>query len=120
METISGPISTLIESVMDLLGEHVPRDLTWPFLLITVGLAIVIWILRGGYGARGADGHIRKSGLIEFLLPKDIYTHVSARVDVSLYVFERLLRPLWVTTFLVSVAPFTEASIISGLLYTFP
>ena len=53
--------------------------------------------------------------LTQFLLPAEIYTHVSARVDVGLYVFERLLRPLWVTTLLVGIAPGTEALVMDAL-----
>ena len=41
-------------------------------------------------------------------MPAEIYTHVSARVDVGLYIFERSLRPLWVTTLLIGIAPGTE------------
>ena len=36
-------------------------------------------------------------------------------IDVGFYVFERILRPLWVTTLLVSVAPGTEALVMDAL-----
>jgi hypothetical protein len=96
-----GPLNQLISDALAVIAPHVPRDLTWPILLLTAGLATTIWLFRNGAGAKGADGRVRKMPLRQFLLPTEIYTHVSARVDVGLYVFERLLRPLWVTTLLV-------------------
>ena len=58
--------------------------------------------------------------LLDYLLPRDIYTHVSARVDITLYVFERLLRPLWamaqkVGSLILSVGTFAETQVIAGL-----
>lgn len=115
MDTASGPISQLIAPAIATVAEHIPRDLTWPILLLTVILASGIWLFRGGMGAKSAAGQVRRMPLGEFLLPRDIYTHVSAKVDVGLYVFERVLRPLWVTSFLVGIAPGTEAMVINAL-----
>ena len=112
MDSTAGPLNQLISNALAVITPHVPRDLTWPILLLTAGLATTIWLLRNGAGAKGADGRVRKMSLRQFLLPAEIYTHVSARVDVGLYVFERLLRPLWVTTLLVGIAPGTELSLI--------
>ena len=115
MDSTAGPLNQLISDGLAVIAPHVPRDLTWPILLLTGGLATTIWLLRNGFGAKGADGRVRKMPLRQFLLPAEIYTHVSARVDVGLYVFERLLRPLWVTTLLIGIAPGTEALVIDTL-----
>ncbi len=98
-----------------MIGDNLPRDLTWPFLLLTLGIAIAIWFLRGGRGSKDASGRERHASLLNFLLPSDIYTHVSARVDITLYVFERLLRPLWATGLILSVGTFAETQVIAGL-----
>ena len=108
MDDITGPLTQLLPALYEALAEHLPRDLTWPVLLLTLGLASSSWFIRGGIGAKGADGRVRKMSLLEFLLPLDIYSHVSARVDIGLYVLERFLRPLWVATLLVGIAPGTE------------
>ena len=114
-----GPFTEMAQSVAavvwDTAAANVPRDLHWRTLLLTVFLAILIYLLRRGRGARGADGRERKVGLGEFLLPKDIYTHISARVDIWLYVLERILRPLWVVALYATVAPYTEQAVIAGL-----
>ena len=115
MDSTAGPLNQLIADALAVIAPHVPRDLTWPILLLTAGLATTIWLFRNGAGAKGADGRMRKMPLRQFLLPTEIYTHVSARVDVGLYVLERLLRPLWVTTLLVGIAPSTEALIMDTL-----
>ena len=115
MDSTSGPLSQLISDTLAVIAPHVPRDLTWPVLLLTVGLATTIWLFRKGVGAKGADGRVRKMPLRQFLLPAEIYTHVSARVDVGLYVFERSLRPLWVTTLLIGIAPETETLVMDTL-----
>ncbi len=70
---------------------------------------------RGGHGSKDASGRARQAGLLEFLLPRDIYTHVSARVDITLYVFERLLRPLWASALIFSVGTFAEKQLMTGL-----
>lgn len=114
-EVTSGPLTGIASIVWQAMAEHTPRDLTWPILLLTVLIATGIWWLRDGMGAKSASGRVQRCGLLQFLLPREIYTHVSARVDIALYVFERVLRPLWVPTFLVSVAPATERMTIAAL-----
>jgi sterol desaturase/sphingolipid hydroxylase (fatty acid hydroxylase superfamily) len=120
---VLGPLTETVQVVAGTLWQtlaaNTPRDLHWQILLLTLGLAAAIWLLRGGHGAKGADGRERKSGLLQFLLPKDIYTHVSARVDIWLWVTERLLRPLWALGLLAVVGPGTERSIITVLQWAF-
>jgi len=114
-DTTTGPMTEIAAVAWRVFADNLPRDLTWPVLLLTVVLATGIWLARRGHGAKGADGRERRVGLVAFLLPRDIYTHPSARVDIWLYAFERLLRPLWATTFLVGVAPAVEQSVIAAL-----
>ena len=110
-----GPTTELTDLLWQVIAAHLPRDLTWPILLLTGLLATGIWLARRGHGAKDAGGRERKTTLLQFLLPKDIYSHVSARVDVALYVFERFLRPLWVAPVLVLRAPATEQTVIATL-----
>jgi len=111
----SGPLTEMSAEVMALLAAHLPRDLRWPMLLLMLVLASGIWWLRDGHGARGADGRVRRAGLLAFLLPRDIYTHPSARVDILLYVFERCLRPLWIGGALLSLGPAVEQGMMGVL-----
>jgi len=48
MEPDIGPLADISNTVFALIQDNLPRDLTWPFLLLTAVLAIVIWSLRGG------------------------------------------------------------------------
>ncbi len=121
-DEILGPFTDLAQRATDLwgtVGDNMPRDLHWQTLLLTVLIALLIFFFRQGRGAKGADGRERRSGFLSFLFPKDIYTHVSARVDIWLYVFERLLRPLWAVALLATVGPQTEQSIIASLQWLF-
>jgi sterol desaturase/sphingolipid hydroxylase (fatty acid hydroxylase superfamily) len=97
------------------LAANVPRDLRWNWLLLMLALALVIFLVRKGRGAKGADGRERPFGFVEFLLPREIYAHVSARVDVWLWVFERALKPVWALLFLGSLGPFVERSVIGAM-----
>lgn len=110
-----GPMTELANRALSVLAENIPRDLRWQMLLLMLVLATGIWLLRRGHGAKTADGRERRAGLLAFLLPRDIYTHASARVDVLLYAFERLLRPLWVGAALLSISPGTEQMVIGAL-----
>lgn len=114
-----GPFTELVEKygprVWDTLIANVPRDLRWGWLILMFSIALLIFVFRKGRGAKGADGRERHCGLIEFLLPREIYTHVSARVDVWLWVFERALKPVWALLLLGSLGPFIEGSVISGM-----
>jgi len=89
---IQGPLTDIVKTSWRVLAENVPRDLHWKSLLLVILIATVIYFVRNGHGSKGADGRERQVGLFQFLLPRDIYTHVSARVDVWLYVMERILR----------------------------
>lgn len=114
-----GPFTELVEKygprAWEMLAANVPRDLRWSWLLLMFAIALLIFVLRKGRGAKGADGRERACGFVEYFLPRDIYTHVSARVDVWLWVFERALKPVWVLLLLGSLGPFIERSIIGGL-----
>lgn len=87
---ILGPFTDIVQRVGSVAWEtaasNVPGVLRPRTLLLTVFIATLIFLIRRGHGAKGADGRERKSGLLSFLLPKDNYTHKSARVDVSLWV----------------------------------
>ncbi len=111
----TGPITEIATIIRDVVADNLPRDLTWPFLLLTVVIATAIWLIRRGHGSKDADGRERSAGLVEFLLPRGIYTHVSARVDIWLYVLDRLLTPLWTAAFIVAIAPATEQAIAAVL-----
>ena len=95
-------------------AANVPKDLHWNYLRLMLVIAVLIFLVRKGRGAKGADGREQPRGLLEYLVPRDIYTHVSARVDVWLWVFERALAPVW-GLLLGSLGPFIEKSIIGAL-----
>lgn len=120
---IVGPFTDVLDKasslMFDTLAPHVPRDLHWKSILLTLFLAVVIFLIRRGRGARSADGRERKVSIVEFLLPRDIYTHISARVDVWLYVTERVLRPLWAVSLLATAGPVVEQSMIKSLQWLF-
>lgn len=94
---------------------QLPRDFHFDVLLVTLVIAVFIWFKRKGSGSKGPDGQARKVGLLRFLLPKDIYTHPSARVDLWLWITERALHPLLAVAFLATVAPATEQTMIAVL-----
>lgn len=116
---VMGPFTELVTQygprLWDTLAANVPRDLTWNWLLLMFAIALLIYLLRKGRGAKGADGRERAYGLAEYLLPREIYTHVSARVDVWLWVFERSLKPVWALLLLGSLGPFVESSVIGAM-----
>lgn len=114
-DTPAGPVSQLADALLQVLSENLPKDLRWQWMLLMIALALGIWVMRNGHGAKGADGRERKTGLTAFLLPQDIYTHRSARVDVLLYVFERCLHPLWAGGAFLAIAPSVEGSVIGAL-----
>ena len=58
MEHTIGPINELFSAVMATLGEHVPRDLTWPMLVLMLSIATAIWFICDGWGAKDADGRV--------------------------------------------------------------
>ena len=121
-EDLTGPLTETVQNashlIWDAVAANLPRDLHWQFVLVTLIIALSIWLIRDGHGSRDADGRERKAHLLQFLLPKDIYTHVSARVDIWLWVTERIMRPLWVVGLLATVGPSTESSVIDFLQWT--
>ena len=121
-ETI-GPFTDMVQQVASVVwvtvADNTPRDLHWYIILLTLFLATLIFLIRGGHGARGADGRERKTAYLNYILPKDIYTHISARVDIWLWVIERVLRPFWAVALFAAIAPFTEQSVIGTLQWTF-
>ncbi|HME41243.1 MAG TPA: sterol desaturase family protein [Steroidobacteraceae bacterium] len=101
-----------------LYGAIVPgaqSSLYWPFLVLTVVLALALYVMRSGRGAKGADGRERPCTLREYLLPSAIYTHLSARVDIGLYLIDRAMMPVWGLAFLGAWAPFIERSTVGVL-----
>ncbi len=117
---IVGPFTDIVRQttsfVWDIAANNVPGDLHWDRLLITLFFAVALYVIYKGHGAKTAEGReAKKPGLLEYLLPKDIYSHVSARVDIWLWVFERCLRPLWVVALFSTVGPATEQSVIALL-----
>jgi len=113
--SVLGPLADIATTGWDLFVANLPRDLTWPFLLITLGLGLILWSARAGRGSKDASGRERPAGLLQFLLPWDIYSHPSARVDVGLYVLERLLHPFWYGALILTVGTATEAGVITAL-----
>jgi len=118
----TGPLSEIVSQVWLVLADNVPNDLHWRTLLLTVVIGSIIYLIRNGRGARDAGGHANtedKPSLLAYLLPKDIYTHVSARVDIWLWVLERILRPFWAVSLLATVGPVTEQYVMTALGYLF-
>jgi len=52
--------------------------------VLTALIAAAFWFFRKGRGAKDTDGRDRPMGLLEHVMPKKIYTHQSARVDIWL------------------------------------
>lgn len=108
-----GPYSEIAARVADALYEAVlpssrSGTLHWPLLALMLATGLAFFVIRAGRGARGADGHERRVGLAEYLLPREIYTHPSARVDIGLYLLDRALMPLWLALGVGLIAPYVE------------
>lgn len=118
-EEILGPFSDITNRVAEAVWNAVfpgaTTTLWWPMLVLTALITIAFWFFRKGRGAKDADGRERPMGLLEYLVPKKIYTHQSARVDIWLYLLDRGMMPVWFVLFLGSVAPFVEQSTIGAL-----
>jgi sterol desaturase/sphingolipid hydroxylase (fatty acid hydroxylase superfamily) len=113
---VLGPFTEIVRLSWTILADNIPTDLRWDRLLITLFLALALYVLLRGRGAKDAGGREHQSnGLLEFLLPRDIYTHISARVDVWLWVLERCLRPFWAVTLFATVGPATEQFMIASM-----
>ena len=78
---ITGPFSDMAQSiarvVWDTTAANVPNGFHWRMLLLTAFPGAVIFVIRGGHVSKGAYGRERKVGLIEFLVPRDIYNRSS-------------------------------------------
>lgn len=119
-----GPLTELATQygpiVWDTLAKNVPSDLHWYNLLLMFAIGSLIYVIRDGRGARNAQGvEGPRRGLWDYWLPKDIYSHGSARVDVWLWVTERALKPIWGLLLLGSLGPFIEKAIILTLTAAF-
>ncbi|MFQ3323825.1 MAG: hypothetical protein ACI90U_001648 [Pseudomonadales bacterium] len=99
--------------------EYVPRDLQLDVVLLTLTIAIFIWFIRKGAGSKDAGGRERKVDLLQFLFPKDIYTHQSARVDLWLWITEHVPHPFLGLGVFVAVVSATEQLVISFLEHSF-
>jgi hypothetical protein len=56
----------------DVADIALPPDLHWQVLLLTLGIALAIWKIRGGHGSKNAEGRERKAGLFAYLFSGDI------------------------------------------------
>lgn len=123
-EEILGPFSDMTNQVAEAVWNAIfpsstMSSLWWPLLVLTVLITAAFWVFRKGRGAKGVDGREKPVGLLEYLLPKSIYTHKSARIDIWLYLLDRGLMPVWIVVFLGSVAPFVEQNTISAMQWSF-
>lgn len=119
-DEILGPFSDITNQIAEALWNAIlpgspGASLSWELLTLTLLMAIAFWVFRKGRGSKGADGQERPAGLLEYILPRAIYTHQSARVDIGLYLLDRAMMPIWVLLFLGSVAPFIERTTITSL-----
>ena len=120
---ILGPFTDIAGQIGEALWNAVfaspPSSFWWPLLLLTLAISMAFWVLRKGRGAKGSGGRERPMGFWQYLAPKEIYTHQSAKVDIGLYLLDRGLMPLWVIAFLGSVAPFVEQTTIGYMQFLF-
>ena len=114
-EPIVGPFSDIVQKGGKIIGDNIPQDLQLNVLVLTFVFASLIWLFRKGHGSKGADGQERRTGFFKFILPKDIYTHLSARVDIGLYVIIRIFYAFWGVAILSVVGPWSENLMINGL-----
>ncbi len=118
---ILGPFTDIAHQIAEALwNAFLPgspgASLSWELLSLTLVIAILFFVFRKGTGAKDAEGRVRPTrSLLQYILPKDIYTHPSARVDIWLYVIDRAMMPVWVLLFLGAVAPFVETTTIGTL-----
>jgi sterol desaturase/sphingolipid hydroxylase (fatty acid hydroxylase superfamily) len=124
MDEIVGPFSDIASQVAAALLDAVhpnsrANTLWWPLLLLLILTTVAFWYFRDGRGAKDADGREKPMGLFEYLFPKKIYTHPSARVDIGLYLLDKGMMPVWVALFLGSIAPAVEQATIGSLQWAF-
>jgi hypothetical protein len=123
-DEILGPFSDITNQVAEALwNAMLPgspfSSLSWElltFTFITFICAAGFWFFRKGRGSKDATGKERPANsLLQYLFPRDIYTHRSARVDIGLYLLDRGMFPVWFALSLGTVAPFFEQNTIAGI-----
>ncbi|MEM9623633.1 MAG: sterol desaturase family protein, partial [Pseudomonadota bacterium] len=119
-----GPFTDLTHQIAETLWDALlpgspGASLSWELLTLTLIITLVFFVVRKGRGAKGADGYERPAGFWQYLFPRDIYGHRSARTDLWLYLLDRGMMPVWFVLFLGGVAPAVEQSTISTLTYVF-
>lgn len=118
-EEILGPFSDIANQVADavwnaLLPGSPFSSLSWELLTLTAMMAAAFYYYRKGRGAKGPDGaEMQAKNVFEYIAPKAIYRHQSARVDIGLLILDRAMMPIWFILFLGSVAPFVESNTIA-------
>jgi len=118
---ILGPFSDIANQVADALWDALLpgspfSSLSWELLTFTFICAAGFWLFRNGRGSKDASGRERPAkSLLQYLFPRDIYTHRSARVDIGLYLIDRAMMPVWFLLSLGAIAPFLERNTIAGL-----
>lgn len=124
-DEILGPFSDISKQVAEAIWDaFLPgspfSSLSWELLTFTLIVATGFWFFRKGRGAKDASGRERPTkSLLQYLLPEDIYTHQSARVDIGLYLLDRGMMPIWFALSLGTIAPFFEQNTIGALQRTF-
>ena len=119
-DEILGPFSDITNQILEaiwnaLLPGSPFSSLSWELLTFTFICAAGFWFFRKGRGSKDATGKERPAtSLLQYLFPKDIYTHKSVRVDIGLYLLDRGMFPIWFALSLGAVAPFLERNIITG------
>ena len=119
-DEILGPFSDITNQVVEamwnaLLPGSPFSSLSWELLTFTFICAAAFWFFRKGRGSKDSNGRERPAkSLLQYLFPKDIYTHQSARVDIGLYLLDRGMFPIWFALSLGTVAPFLERNTIAG------
>ncbi len=119
-DEILGPFSDITNQILEaiwnaLLPGSPFSSLSWELLTFTFICAAGFWFFRKGRGSKDSTGRERPAmSLLQYLFPKDIYTHQSARVDIGLYLLDRGMFPIWFALSLGAVAPFLERNIIAG------
>ncbi len=118
-EEILGPFSDMAnqvaEAVWDALLPGSPfSSLSWELLTLTALMAAGFYYFRKGRGAKGPDGaEMQAKNVFDYIAPKAIYKHQSARVDIGLLILDRAMMPIWFVLFLGAVAPFVETNTIA-------
>jgi sterol desaturase/sphingolipid hydroxylase (fatty acid hydroxylase superfamily) len=119
-DEILGPFSDITNQIAEALwNAMLPgspfSSLSWELLAFTFICAAGFWFFRKGRGSKDSTGKERPAtSLLQYLFPKDIYTHQSARVDIGLYLLDRGMFPIWFALSLGTVAPFLERNTIAG------